>query len=81
VLGEPTAGVDVRGRRDTYDLIEQLAEEGYSFVILSIEAEEHVRLCDVVVTLVRGKVSSVLRGSELDIRTIELSMVTAKGTR
>jgi ribose transport system ATP-binding protein len=81
VLGEPTAGVDVRGRRDTYDLIEQLAEEGYSFVILSSEAEEHVRLCDVVVTLVRGKVSSVLRGSELDIRTIELSMVTAKGTR
>jgi ABC-type sugar transport system ATPase subunit len=75
VLGEPTAGVDIRGRHEMYDLIEQLTQEGYSFVILASEPEEHVRLCDSVVTLVRGKVSSILRGSELNIDNISRSMV------
>ncbi len=65
ILGNPSAGVDVRGTAEIHTNIRQLAAEGYGVVITSGEPEEILALSDRVIALRRGRVSSELSGSEL----------------
>jgi len=46
LLNDPTRGIDVGAKRDLYDLLARLADEGLAVIMLSTELDEHVELMD-----------------------------------
>lgn len=51
LLDEPTRGIDVGAKREIYDLIHSLAEEGTAIVMVSSELPELIGLCDRIMIL------------------------------
>jgi ABC-2 type transport system ATP-binding protein len=54
-LDEPTAGLDVQGRRDTWQLIADLREAGVTVVLTTHAMDEAERLADDVVIINHGR--------------------------
>lgn len=54
LLNDPTRGVDLRTKRELYEMFRQLAHEGVTVVLLSTEVEELVGLADRVVVYHAG---------------------------
>lgn len=62
MLDEPTRGIDVGAKVDVYRLIRRLADEGTSFVLASMEADEVLRVCDRIAVLRDGRQIALLEG-------------------
>ncbi|MFB6141862.1 MAG: ATP-binding cassette domain-containing protein [Halorientalis sp.] len=65
ILDEPTAGVDVELRRDLWDLITDLNDEGTTVLLTTHYIEEAERLCDRVAILDGGRKVEVATPDEL----------------
>ena len=65
-LDEPTRGIDIGAKYEIYKLIEDLAFDGMSVVLISSEWEELMHLCDRFVVLAKGKIAAVRKRGELD---------------
>ena len=75
LIDEPTRGVDVAAKRDIYDLLVELtATRGASVVMVSSELPEILGLCNRIVVMREGEISTILRG---DSATEEEIMVHA----
>ena len=68
ILDEPTAGVDVQLRRDLWDLVTELNEQGKTILLTTHYIEEAERLCDEVAILDSGQVRTVATPAELKDR-------------
>ncbi|MFB6232900.1 MAG: ATP-binding cassette domain-containing protein [Haloarculaceae archaeon] len=68
ILDEPTAGVDVQLRRDLWDLVTDLNEQGKTILLTTHYIEEAERLCDEVAILDSGNVRTVATPAELKDR-------------
>lgn len=60
LLNDPSRGVDIPTKRDLYDLLENLAEQGKAVVFLSSEIDEFLGLCDRVAVFRNGSLFNVL---------------------
>jgi len=65
LLDEPTQGVDVGAKADLHRELVAAAENGAAVVVSSSDLEELADLCDRVLVIVDGKVSSLLEGADL----------------
>lgn len=65
-LDEPTAGVDVSGRRVIRDVIRELRSDGVAVLVTTHELDEAERIADRVVIIDRGRV--VASGTVSDLR-------------
>ena len=65
LLDEPTQGVDVGAKSDLHRELVTAAEGGAAVVVSSSDLEELADLCDRVLVIVDGKISSVLEGAQL----------------
>lgn len=65
LLDEPTQGVDVGARADTYDFVRQTVEEGTSVLLVSSDFEELARVSDRVIGLAGGAIVGELVGPEV----------------
>jgi len=65
LLDEPTQGVDVGAKADLHRELVAVAAEGAAVVVSSSDLEELSDLCDRVIVIVDGRISSVLEGAEL----------------
>ena len=65
LLDEPTRGVDVGARADIYKIIQQLADEGKSILLVSSDWEELLALSDRVLVMAEGRITAELRGDEI----------------
>jgi ABC-type sugar transport system ATPase subunit len=65
LLDEPTHGVDIRSKRQIYDIIRELAAEGASILLVSSELEEIEALCQRVILLHRGEMIGELHGTDI----------------
>ena len=65
LLDEPTQGVDVGAKADLHREIVTIATAGAAVVVSSSDLEELADLCDRVLVIVDGQVSSTLEGAEL----------------
>ncbi len=59
VLDELTTGLDPQGRRDTWDLIENIRDHGVTVLLVTHFMEEAERLCDRVALIDSGQVVAV----------------------
>ncbi len=83
ILDEPTAGVDVELRRDLWNLITDLNDEGTTILLTTHYIEEAERLCDRVAIMDSGRKVEVATPQELMERgtdTIEVGLADPPAT-
>jgi len=70
LLDEPTRGVDLHAKEQTYELVRSLADEGKSVVFVSSETEELFQVCDRIGVLNHGRLVAVLEAAETDVQQV-----------
>ncbi len=60
IFDEPTRGIDIGAKSEMYDLMEKLASEGKSIIMISSELAEVQRLSDRVIVMCEGRVTADL---------------------
>jgi ribose transport system ATP-binding protein len=58
LFDEPTRGIDVGAKSEIYHLIEDLAREGHSIIVVSSELPEVIRLSDRVLVMREGQIAA-----------------------
>lgn len=60
IFDEPTRGIDIGAKSEMYELMEKLAEEGKSIIMISSELSEIQRLSDRVIVMCEGRITAEL---------------------
>lgn len=60
IFDEPTRGIDIGAKSEMYDLMEKLASEGKSIIMISSELAEVQRLSDRVIVMCEGRITADL---------------------
>lgn len=66
ILDEPTRGVDVGAKSEIYKIIDQLAQDGMSVILISSELQEIINMCDRIYIVSQGQVTGELQREEFD---------------
>ncbi len=66
LLDEPTRGIDVGAKSEIYELVNQLAAQGVSFVVASSELPELLRMSDRIVVLCEGRITDRMDAQDAD---------------
>ncbi|MFS0751159.1 multiple monosaccharide ABC transporter ATP-binding protein [Oceanobacillus sp. 1P07AA] len=80
ILDEPTRGIDVGAKFEIYKLINELAEQGKSIIMISSELPELIGMCDRIYTLCEGKITGNLSRQEADQETLMTYMTQSWGS-
>lgn len=64
IFDEPTRGIDVGAKQEIYDLLEQLANQGKSIIMISSELPEILRLSDRIIVMNEGRITGELISKE-----------------
>ncbi len=64
-LDEPTQGIDIGAKNEIYSIIEELAQQGVSVVVVSSEMQETIGLCDRVLVMYEGRLTGELMHEEI----------------
>jgi ribose transport system ATP-binding protein len=70
IFDEPTRGIDVGAKGEIYQLIDGLAAEGRSIIVVSSELPEILRLADRVLVMRRGAAETILNRADISEETI-----------
>lgn len=62
ILDEPTRGIDVSAKAEIYAIINELAKEGMSIILISSELPEIINMCDRVAVMNHGRIAGILDG-------------------
>ena len=77
IFDEPTQGIDVGAKYEIYLLINQLANEGKSIIIVSSELPELIGMCNRIIVMhegyFKGEVSETTNVTQEDIFKIAMS--------
>lgn len=70
ILDEPTRGIDVGAKYEIYTIINQLAKEGKSIIIISSEMPELLGMCDRIYVVNEGEIAGELSRDEASQESI-----------
>ncbi|MEU6577569.1 sugar ABC transporter ATP-binding protein [Streptomyces sp. NPDC046805] len=70
IFDEPTRGIDVGAKEEIYRLLNELAVQGKSIIVISSELPEVLRLSHRVVVMSEGRVTGVLNADEATQETV-----------
>ncbi len=79
ILDEPTRGIDIGAKVEIYHLINRLAQEGVSVILISSEIEEVINLCNRVLVMYEGKITGELHNNNSSRISQEQVMKYASG--
>jgi len=65
IFDEPTRGIDIGAKVEIYKLIDSLAQEGKSIIIISSEMPEIIGLCNRILVMHEGTITGELTGDEI----------------
>lgn len=75
IMDEPTKGVDVGAKAEIYQIMGELAKQGYGIVMISSEMPEILGMSDRIVVMCNGKVTGEIgREETTQERILELAM-------
>jgi len=66
ILDEPTRGIDVGAKSEIYALIDRLAKNGISIIMVSSELPELVNMCDRIYVMREGRIKACLDHEDFD---------------
>jgi ribose transport system ATP-binding protein len=81
IFDEPTRGIDVGAKEEIYGLIDRLAADGKSIVMISSELPEILRMSHRVLVMSQGRVTAVLDRDEATQETVMHHATTKAGAR
>lgn len=64
MLDEPTRGIDVGAKHDIFEIMENLAADGYGVLFISSELKEIIAMSDRILVMAKGKVTGEFTGKE-----------------
>jgi methyl-galactoside transport system ATP-binding protein len=64
LLDEPTRGIDIGAKFEIYSLMEQLASEGKSIIMISSEMPELIGMSDRILVMYNGRLSGIVHRDE-----------------
>ncbi|MFS0853824.1 sugar ABC transporter ATP-binding protein [Microbacterium sp. 179-I 3D4 NHS] len=64
IFDEPTRGIDVGAKEEIYRLMQQLAEQGKSIIVISSELPEILRVANRIAVFANGRITGTLRNEE-----------------
>ena len=70
IFDEPTRGIDVGAKEEIYRLLNQLADDGMSIIMISSELPEILRMSHRIVVMTEGRVSGTLDHGEATQETV-----------
>ena len=76
IFDEPTRGIDVGAKNEIYKLMNELAAQGKSIIMISSEMTEILRMSDRVIVMCEGEISG-----EIDISEATQEKIMDKATR
>ena len=76
IFDEPTRGIDVGAKNEIYKLMNRLAAEGKSIIMISSEMTEVLRMSDRIIIMCEGKVTG-----NIDISEATQEHIMSKATR
>ena len=75
ILDEPTKGVDVGAKAAIYEIMGELAQQGYAIIMISSEMPEILGMSDRIIVMCEGRVTGELsRGEATQEKILELAM-------
>lgn len=66
ILDEPTRGVDVGAKKEIYQIMNELTEQGVSIIMVSSELPEVLGMSDRILVIHEGKIAKILHREEAD---------------
>lgn len=66
IFDEPTRGIDIGAKSEMYELMENLAAQGKSIIMISSELAEILRLSDRIIVMCEGRITADMDISEAD---------------
>ena len=78
LVGQPTRGVDIGAIEFIHQQIVSLRDSGSAVLIVSVELEEILSLCDRVLVMSEGRIVGDVLASDTDARSLGLMMSTSK---
>ncbi|MGZ5329513.1 MAG: sugar ABC transporter ATP-binding protein [Actinomycetota bacterium] len=70
IFDEPTRGIDVGAKEEIYRLLNELAQQGKSIIMISSELPEILRMSHRIVVMSEGRVTSTLDAGEATQETV-----------
>ncbi len=64
IFDEPTRGIDVGAKEEIYALLQQLADQGKSIIVISSELPEILRVANRVIVMAGGRITGELHNEE-----------------
>lgn len=80
IFDEPTRGIDVGAKDEIYDLLNALAAQGKSIIVISSEIPEVLRLAHRIVVMWEGRVTGTLMNEEATQNSI-MALATGQATQ
>ena len=64
MLDEPTRGIDVGAKHEVFEIMENLAADGYGILFISSELKEIIAMSDRILVMAKGKITGEFTGKE-----------------
>lgn len=75
ILDEPTKGVDVGAKAEIYEIMGELAKQGYAIIMISSEMPEILGMSDRIIVMCEGRITGELSRTEAtQEKILELAM-------
>lgn len=78
ILDEPTKGVDVGAKSAIYEIINELASQGYGVIMISSEMPEILGMSDNIIVMKEGRITKVFNKSNVSQEAILEAAMTSK---
>jgi len=65
IFDEPTRGIDVGAKDEIYDLLVDLAQDGYAIIMISSELPEVLKVSNRIAVMREGEVITILENKDL----------------
>jgi ribose transport system ATP-binding protein len=70
IFDEPTRGIDVGAKREIYTLINQMAAEGKTILMISSEMPELIGMSDRIIVFCKGSIAGELKDKDISQENI-----------
>lgn len=75
ILDQPTRGLDIGAKEEIRKLLHHLADEGMAIIVLTMEVPEAMELCDTLAVLKEGKITEIVKPSQVTADELTAKML------